>query len=465
MTDGLAVAQRLDEGRPAVDHTRRYLRACQQLGYQDPVLAKGFDPIGDRYDSEDGLDLYLLDGDCARLRAAGATVAEALGMQRGQVGALAMAWAGPGADAAVNFLQRHVEAGQRIVAEVRAAALGCESLREDLWRLVDMKVESVIAIDDRTLARRPAWLAACAEVGAGAAPGSAAAELVRHQINPYLDNDIRDDWLGAMRAATAGIGAAYTTLADRLTSSVPVSFDHPDDLGSGPQSPPVPSALAAIAPAAATSAPAPDPEPAFAASPAVPAGIAPAPGAGLELPTDAGDFGALGDFGGPGGLGAAGTGGLGGLAGLAGRIVDALAELLGTAAVPIADPLGSVDPADGGDRSGAEAVDDVGDENPSEPRKPDAATETGASDEKSDNGEAPEAADGSPPGALAGDGAERSAMPIGEQARTPVPEGAATPVAQPPRVPEAPPHGGSAPAGEASSPCEIAADELPKAGP
>ncbi len=404
MTNGLAVAQRLDEGRPAVDHTRRYLRACQQLGYQDPVLAKGFDPIGDRYDSEDGLDLYLLDGDCARLRAAGATIAEALGMQRGQVGALAMAWTGPGADAAVNFLQRHVEAGQRIVAEVRAAALGCESLREDLWRLVDTKVESVIAIDDRTLARRPAWLAACAEVGAGAAPGSAAAELVRHQINPYLDNDIRDDWLGAMRAATAGIGAAYTTLADRLTSSVPVSFDHPDDLGSGPQSPPVASALAAIAPAAATSAPAPDPEPAFAASPAVPAGIAPAPGAGLELPTDAGDFGALGDFGGPGGLGAAGTGGLGGLAGLAGRIVDALAELLGTAAVPIADPLGSVDPADGGDRSGADAVDDVGEENPSEPRKPDAATETGASDEKSDNGEAPEAADGSPPGAPAGDG-------------------------------------------------------------
>lgn len=67
---------------------------------------------------------------------------------------------GIGADAAVHFVQRHCETGNSVVTEVRAAAQRCESLRDNLWQLVDSKVATAIAIDERALAQRPAWLAA-----------------------------------------------------------------------------------------------------------------------------------------------------------------------------------------------------------------------------------------------------------------------------------------------------------------
>ena len=88
-------------------------------------------------------------------------------MQRAQVAELAAAWTGPGADAAVAFLQRHCDTANAVATEVRAAAQRCESLRDNLWYLVDSKVATAIAIDDRTLAQRPAWLAAAAAVRPG----------------------------------------------------------------------------------------------------------------------------------------------------------------------------------------------------------------------------------------------------------------------------------------------------------
>ena len=50
---------------------------------------------------------------------------------------------------------------------MRAAAQRCESLRDNLWYLLDSKVATAIAIDDRTQAQRPAWLAAAAAVTSG----------------------------------------------------------------------------------------------------------------------------------------------------------------------------------------------------------------------------------------------------------------------------------------------------------
>ena len=111
MADRLDVAERLAEGRPAVEHTQSYVRACQMRGYEHPDLTSHPSQIRDWYDSEDGLDLRALDGDCAELRAAAAAVTEALRIQRAQVADLAAAWTGPGADSAVGFLQRHCDAG------------------------------------------------------------------------------------------------------------------------------------------------------------------------------------------------------------------------------------------------------------------------------------------------------------------------------------------------------------------
>ena len=128
MADRWDVAGRLAEGLPAVEHTQSYVRACN-----DPAQ------IRELYNSEVGLDLHALDADCAQLRAAGTVVAEALRLQRAQVAALAAAWTGPGAQSAVAFLQRHCDAANAVVAEVRAAAQRCESLRDNLWHLVDVE--------------------------------------------------------------------------------------------------------------------------------------------------------------------------------------------------------------------------------------------------------------------------------------------------------------------------------------
>ncbi len=150
MADRLDVAERLAEGRPGVEHTQAYVRACHALGYDHPELTVRPNQLLDWYDSEDGLDLLALDRDCAQLRAASSAVTEALRMQRAQVDELAAAWTGPGAEAAARFLQRHCDAGAAAATELRAAAQRCESLRDNLWYLVESKVATAIAVDERT---------------------------------------------------------------------------------------------------------------------------------------------------------------------------------------------------------------------------------------------------------------------------------------------------------------------------
>ena len=120
-----------------------------------------------------------------------------------------------------------------LATEVRAAAQRCESLRDNLWFLLDSKVATAIAIDDRTEAQRPAWLAAAAAVTTGAGDRWTAAEIVRQQVKPYVDNDIRNDWLTAMRSSLAGVVASYDMVVDRMAAAPVVYFELPGDLGPG----------------------------------------------------------------------------------------------------------------------------------------------------------------------------------------------------------------------------------------
>ncbi|WP_144206496.1 hypothetical protein [Mycobacterium tilburgii] len=91
----------------------------------------------------------MLDRDCTQLRAAGDTVGEALRIAQAQIGELTAVWTGPGSKAAVAFLHRHCDAAAMVSNEVRAALQRCESLRDNLWHLLDFKVGTAIAIDDR----------------------------------------------------------------------------------------------------------------------------------------------------------------------------------------------------------------------------------------------------------------------------------------------------------------------------
>ncbi|CAM3099136.1 hypothetical protein BST27_16055 [Mycobacterium intermedium] len=419
MAAWLDVAGRLAEGRPAVERTQSYVQACERVGCVAPDL-----DVADEYGSEEGLDLRALDDDCARLRAAGAAVMEALRMQRAQVAELAAAWSGPGADAAVAFLQRHCDTANAIATEIRAAAQRCESLRDNLWRLVDAKVAAAIEIDDRSAAQRPDWLAAVAAVSTGAGDHQTAEAVVRQQVNPYVHNDIGNDWYDAMRSARTGVAAYYDMVNDRLAGAPAASFEIPGDLG--------PAGGPSVRPAVG--------RPTFGvAAPSAPAGFGgrpadPGPPIGTAMQPSATSPPATTDVPLPqpfSGLGSAG--GLGGLGAIAGRIIDTMGDAVGGALAP-SDP-GDADSFDGdGDGDGDDAEDDHDDDNNDDDRRPRSHHDLKESDKA--------------------DRAHAAATP---HAVTQAP-GTAEPSAGPTQVvtPPAPP--------DAATPCEIAADELPKAG-
>lgn len=442
MAERLDVTGRLAEGLPAVERTQIYVRACHALGYQHPDLTAHPAQLRDWYDTEDGLDLRALDRDCAELRAAGETVAEALRVQRAQVAELAAAWTGPAGDAAVRFVERHCDAAGDVATELRAAAQRCESLRDNLWYLVDSKVATAIAVDDGTQAQRSAWLAAAATVTTGAGDHPVAEQVIREQVLPYVDNEIRNDWLTTMRSTRDGVDTAYDMVTDRMAAAPTVRFEAPGDLGPGYQPPraaPPSAPPVAVAPAAAVPSPPPDPAPTATTLAPAPVPAAPQPDWGAT-PGDAAGM-PVGDLG--GGLGSGGGGA--GLLGLASRIVDAVGGLIGSAG----------DGSDGGD--GVDGFDE-GDAFDEEPFKPDDKDDDGPRD-----AEEVEDTEGVKP--------EAAAQPVDTPAPVdaePAPAAAPVPADAPPAPVDAPIGAPAAglppPATDGKTPCEIAADQLPQAG-
>jgi hypothetical protein len=450
LADRFDVAARLAEGQPAVEHTQTYVQACRVLGYQHPDLTARGSQIQDWYETEVGLDLRVLDDDSAELRAAVNSIDEALWLQRMQATEIGAAWMGFGADAATQFLQRHCDTAAEVAAHIRAAAEGYAALRDNLWQMVDRKAATVVAIDDRRVGERSAWLAAANTVTTGAGDRSAAEQLVRQYVIPYVDNDIRDDWLTAMRSSTASVEASYDAAIHALSSVREVCFEIPGELV--PRWQPVfdelPSPRPAVANMSETSTPA-DIAPTVpaAVSAPVPAQPSPTPGpppAPADLATPLADTAGLST--GAGNLGS--LGGLaGGIGGVVGKIVDGIGGLLGSLADGFSDPVGSEDPLlddplDADDRLGDDADnDDDTDDETADAEPADADTTDGdvTAETPAEN----------PP--VASDSVDK---PIAQQV-TPPPDAPAS---------EVPPASPSEPLPDESTPCAIAADELPQAG-
>lgn len=435
MSDRWDVAGRLAEGRTAVEHTQTYVQACHALGYQRPELTDSH--VRDCYEAESGLDLTVLDTDCGALRAADDAVEEALGVQRAQITELAAGWRGSGADSAMRFLQRHCDSATEVVARVRSAAEGCAALRDNLWQSIDNRVATTIAIDDRRAAQRSAWLAAAHTVTTGTAERSVAEELIRREVTPYVDNDIRNDWLSAMHSTTAAIAAAYDATIHALTPVPDVRFDIPGELGPSWQptsDEPVHATPAALAiPGIPVPA---DPVPTVPAAaqttpPSAMADPLPEPLAPLDDESGA----PLGDMGGL----SSGAGGLGGVAsgieGVIGSIVDGIGSLIGALTGGLGDGSGDP-PLD-------EPVDPDDPDEPADEDEDDA--EPVAADEPLAQEQPAEQLTESPPGAIEA-----------------VDEPAAPPPIDPPPAEQTPPPAGPPP--EGSTPCEIAEDQLPQAG-
>jgi len=448
---------RLAEGRSAVDDFAEYVQACQQLGHQHPELAR----LAEQYAAEEGLNLSALDTDAEAVAAAAALADDAVRQHADLITALTGSWTGPGAAAALDFLRRHHQAAATAAAAVREAAATLVALRDEMWRTVDAKVAATLAIDGRTVGQRATWLAAARTVATGSGDRSVASELIDQQVEPFVANDIRADWLEAMRAGSASVSAAYDTALARLCAGPQPIFEVPGALGpewiapseqraataAGPLAASVRDTLpspvggsAGVAPAGvAMPAPAPGQSLAPPAPPAPPAPLMPESPQALPIPPSA--AAPLADLGGgaPGlGGGAPGLGGMG-LSGLGQQLSDLIGGLVGASA----DATPELPELDQSNLDEADELDDKGDKAPDD----DEAVKDPDDEERE------------PGGATV----ESETAPQGETEVPPeLPPPAATEVPTEP-VPPIPPVSLEA-LPEPKTPCEIAADELPQVG-
>jgi hypothetical protein len=447
MAEKFDVTTRLAEGRSAVDNIQTYVWACRVLGYANPDLTLHASQVRDWYGSEDGLDLRALDADCAALEAAVAATEDALTRQDDQLGALPAVWQGRSADLSREFLGRHGEASAAAAAAVRTAADALATLRDNLWHTVDEKVDATISAD-----RAPdEWLAAAHTVTTGVGDRAAASERIDQEVKPFVDNDIRAEWLTAMRSAMAAVTGLYDAATAELTAEPDAVFEVPGELGPSWTPPPrddevatVPAAASPIAlPAAAPQswgAPAAVPMPAN-PSPPMPTPMPPvAPvDAGSAAPAMAAPPSApsLG-----GGLPEIGSG----LSGFGQQLADAFGGLLGSADDALADTPG-IDEPDLDEDIDDELDDDTDEDEGEDDDEPAVETEEELPIEE------PVEPPVDPVCEPAGEPVAAEPSPPEEPAPTPAP-------VPPPPEPAAPPE----PVAATETPCEIAADELPQVG-
>lgn len=440
MAEKLDATSRLAEGLPAVDNVQNYVWACHLIGYQCPELTSHASQVRDWYGTEDGLDLSALATDCVALERVVAAAEQALVRQDDQLIAMSGAWSGSGADASREFLRRHGEASASAAAAVRTAADALAALRDRLWQAVDGKVGAALAVEDRVV-QRAEWLAAAQTVMTGAGDRAAASELVDQQVKPFVDNDIRADWLTAMRAASAAVADSYEAATAELTAESAAVFDVPGDLG--PSWTPRPrSDDVATTPGPATSSPAPVASPASWSSPpaatpmtpmpSMPAAPPPAPtppAAPLEPTAPA--------MAAPPAMPSMGGGGMpdigSGLSGFGQQLADTLGGLVGSADDTLADAP--------------------------ELEEPDEPEELEEDKPEEDEPEEDELEEDEPVNE------DISEVPPAEEDPAiepePEPEPAPTPAPVPPPLEPLPP---PEPAQAMATPCEIAADELPQVG-
>lgn len=225
------VAARLAHGLPAVDTVAQYVWACQRLGYQHQDLTLHPAQVRDWYGTEDGMDLGALQRGCVALDAAVRASQDALAVQDRQLAQLAAAWQGMGGDAGQEFLRRHGDASSAVAAATRTAAEALAALREDLWRAVSTKVDAAVAIEARAEGTREQWRAAAATVTSGVGDRSTASELIEGAVKPFVDTSVRVDWLAAMQAAGAAVTSAYERALAEIGSERAPAFGIPGALG------------------------------------------------------------------------------------------------------------------------------------------------------------------------------------------------------------------------------------------
>mgnify|MGYP000039924342 FL=1 len=401
------VAQRLAEGEQALAVLDDYVAACRALGL--PSAAS----LPDLYRAESGLDLAALTADARSLDAAALAAQDALRLQGNGYRELTDQWSGTGGDAAAGFLRTLTSAAEDVVAHLQRGAQALTTLRDELWRAVDAKVDAVVRAGAQAAGHRDAWHAAARAVLGGAGHVAAASEIIDQQVKPFVLRAVDGDLLPALLAASEAVAAAYDSA---LAAAIPpgVTFVVPFVM-----TPP---------PAAA---------PAYQAAAAAPLGASGttaswAPWAPVMPP----------DGGVPGGVGLGS-----GVSGLGQQLADVIGGVLGSMAGFGTDAAGLGSALDSGwdDDLGLDDADDA------EPEEKDVDDEdsdsvTDADDEEALDEVIPEA----PEPAV-----DQPTEPAGQPVPAPTPPPEPVPPAEPVGQQSNP---------TTRTPCEIAADELPLAG-
>ena len=388
----------------AVANTATYVAACRAVGRPESGLTA--EQVRAWYATEQGLSLAALEADSAAVAAAADAADEGLQAAREGLAILAGAWAGGSGSAAVEFVERHCAAAATVVAGLRDAAEVLDSLRQRLGDLIETKAEAAVRIDDRSAGPRPEWLAGAEAVLSGV-PDSAAVQLVSQQIAPWVD-EIRSEWVTAMRSSTESVTTAYVESANRLTARGDPRFEMPAPRSTPDRDPPG----AAPQPEAPAAAPQPAPAqwaPQAAPPPSVPLVSPPLPDAS------------------------------GGLAALVAALAESLAAAPETGLDVEAEP------------------------EEAEPEEPEPEVETGIGESKEPEAQRDPAAEPEPVADADPEQTEPQ-EPQEPPAPQPQPQPPAPETAPPPSpLPPPPPLAAESTAAD-QSPCEIAADELPQVG-
>jgi hypothetical protein len=460
------VAGRLAEGDRALMVLAEYVAACQVLGL--PSAAS----LTELYRAESGLDLAALSADARSLDTAVLAAQDALRLQGNGYRDLTSQWSGTGGAAAAGFLRTLTVAAEDVVAHLQRSAQALTTLRDELWRAVDAKVDAVLRADAQAAAHRDQWSAAARAVLGGAGDVAAASEIVDQQVNPFVLRVVSGDMVPALQEASDVVAAAYDSAIAAVTPAG-VSFAVPfvmtpewaPSASSFSAGPPVYQAAAA-APLgalgnAASWAPSAPPAPAEPiATPSMGASGVPEPALGAAATT-------------PAAAGLPADPGLGsGVGGLGQQLADAIGGALGSMAglAPDGSGLGGLDGIKDG--LGAGLGDDLGFADKDETADSDDADRDDDQDQDQDEDEnkAEDGADDKADGEADAD--DESVDEVAAESPDPA-------VAQPPADPVQPPPAPTPPpapvsvlaepvAGQgnptAKTPCEIAADELPQVG-
>ena len=458
----------LAPGLPAVQVMSEYVRAVRLLGHPTPEPTL----VHTAYTAEDGMDLAALDADARALSAAAAPAEETLLLQEHARRTLDGAWRGAGAQAAADRLHRHADSAGALVDGLRGTAVALDELGNRLRQLIDAKVDTTLEVEAR--GTRAQWLGAARTVTTGAGDRSAASELVDLQVAPFVANDIGIDWVSSMRDTEAAIRQAYRDAATAAGSAAAV-FERPGSfLSVGTGSPAAEQVWTRTGPVAvtvpagyATAPQAPEPvappasAPAASAAPVIPSFAPPAAGpAPLDpaatVPPATPMTNGLG-----GGASPLGSG-MTGLSGLGQSLTDMLGGLLGSGGDAPGENLAGTHDLDLGpddDPEDREIEDPAEGEEPEDEVSEDEVSEDDDSEGTEGEAEAgdPEEPDDAAPGEPAAAGEPDSpSEPVAPQPEPSVP----TPVPDPPVDPVIP-----AEPAPPETPCQIAADDLPQAGP